>query len=271
VRLLQRTTRRVGLTEAGRQLLERIAAPLNEIDAALEQTRQQSGRPAGRLTVTSSRVAASAFIEPILPEFFRLYPEIILDLRIERHLVDVVGEGIDAGIRLGEKLERDMVCVSLGPVSSVVVAAPDYLRRHGRPAHPRDLATNDCIRVKSAVDRRPLPWDFYEDGRRFDVEVGGSLITNDSALALRAALNGLGLRQALRLDVEAHLSAGRLESVLDDWQPPYEGFFLYYSSRAQIPSKLRVFIDCVLKHARRDEHSLQASSNPRKAKTRATS
>jgi len=253
VLLLQRTTRRVGLTEAGRQLLERIAAPLSEIDAALEQTRQQSGRPAGRLTVTSSRIAASAFIEPILPEFFERYPEIKLDLRVERHLADIITEGIDAGIRLGEKLERDMVCASLTrPIRSVVVATPTYFRRHGRPTHPRDLATHDCIRVKSAAERRPLAWDFCDDGRWFDFEVGGSLITNDSGLALRAALNGVGLRQALLIDVREHLAAGRLESALEEWLPPYEGFFLYYSSRAQMPAKLRAFIDCVLEHARRD-------------------
>jgi DNA-binding transcriptional LysR family regulator len=256
VRLLQRTTRRVGLTEAGRQLLERIAGPLSEIDAALEQTRQQSGRPAGRLTITTSRIAASAFIEPILPEFFGLYPEITLDLRIERDLVDVIGEGIDAGIRLGEKLERDMICVALsGPIRSVVVATPGYFDRHERPAHPRDLATHNCIRVKSVTQRQPLAWDFCEDGRWFDVEVGGSLITNDSTAALRAALSGVGMRHALLLDVEEHLAAGRLDSVLDSWLPPYEGFFFYYSSRAHVPSKLRVFIDCVLRHARCRETS----------------
>ena len=254
VRLLQRTTRRVGLTEAGRQLLERIVEPLSEIDAALEQTRQQSGRPAGRLTVTAPRVAASAFVEPILPEFFRLYPEIILDLRIENKLADVIGEGIDVGIRLGEKLERDMICVSLtGPVRSVVVADPSYFHRRGRPAHPRDLATHDCIQVRSAANDNPYHWDFCEDGRWFDVEVGGSLITNDSALALRAALNGVGLRHAmLLLDVQEHLAAGRLESVLEAWLPPYEGFFLYYSSRAHISPKLRAFIDCVSEYARKN-------------------
>jgi len=253
VRLLQRTTRRVGLTEAGRQLLERIAGPLSEIDAALEQTRQQSSRPAGRLTITAPRVAAVAFIEPILPEFFRLYPEITVDLRIENHLADVIGEGIDVGIRLGEKLERDMICVALtGRIRSVVVATPGYYQRHGRPLHPRDLANHNCIQVRSAVERRPLPWDFCEDGRWFDVEVDGRLITNDSALAVRAAVNGVGLRHAMLLDVEEHLAEGRLESVLEAWLPPYEGFFLYYSSRAQLPPKLRVFIDCVLEHARMD-------------------
>src|SRR5260221_3380221 len=272
VRLLQRIAGRVGLTEAGRQLLERITGPLSEIDAALEQTRQQSGGPAGRLTITTSRIAASAFIEPILPEFFGLYPEITLDLRIERDLVDVIGEGIDAGIRLGEKLERDMVCVALsGSIRSVVVATPSYFDRHGRPTHPCDLATHNCIRVKSATGRRPVAWDFCEDDRWFDVEVRGSLLTNDSAAALRAALNGVGLRHALLLDVEEHLAAGRLQTVLDAWLPPYEGFFLYYSSRAQIPSKLRVFIDCMLKHTRRDEHDSQASSSPRKERRRATS
>jgi len=154
VRLLQRTTRRVGLTEAGRQLLARIAAPLIEIDAALDAARLQSNRPAGRITVTSPRVAASAFIEPILPEFFRLYPEITLDLRIENNVADVIGEGIDVGIRIGEKLERDMICVSLtGLVRSVVVGAPGYFLRRGRPTHPRDLVTHDCIQVTLGVLR----------------------------------------------------------------------------------------------------------------------
>jgi DNA-binding transcriptional LysR family regulator len=254
VRLLQRTTRRVGLTEAGRQLLERVTAPLSEIESALEQARRQSGRPAGRLTVTSPRVAASAFIEPILPEFFRLYPEITLDLRVENNLADVIGEAIDVGIRLGEKLERDMISVSLtGLVRSVVVAAPSYFQHHRRPTHPRDLTNHDCIQLRLATNDNPYRWDFCEDGRWFKVEVAGSLITNDSALALRAALNGVGLRHAmLLLDVKEHLAAGRLESVLDAWLPPYEGFFLYYSSRAQIPLKSRVFIDCVLEHARKD-------------------
>lgn len=250
-RLLQRTTRRVGLTEAGRQLLERVAGPLKEIEAALEQTRRQRGRPAGRLTVTASRVAADAFIEPILPEFLELYPEITLDLRVERHLVDIIGAEIDAGIRFGEKLDRDMISVALsGPGRPILVAAPVYFHRHGRPSHPRDLADHNCIQVKSVADRPTSAWEFCEDGRRFEVHIDGSLITNDSALATRAALRGLGIRHALQIDVQEDIDAGRLESVLETWMPPYEGFFLYYSSRAQMPLKLRVFIDCLLEHAR---------------------
>jgi DNA-binding transcriptional LysR family regulator len=251
-RLLQRTTRRVGLTDAGGQLFERIVAPLQEIDAALELTRRQSGRPAGRLTVTSSRVAASVFIEPVLPQLRRLYPDITVDLRIERGLVDTIGAGIDAGIRLGENLDRDMICVALsGPIRSALVGAPSYFQRYGRPVHPRDLSNHNCIRVKSATDRQPSPWEFCENGRRFSVEVGGSLITNDSALASRASLNGIGLRNALLVDVKEDLKAGRLQSVLEAWLPPNEGFFLYYSSRAQIPQKLRVFVDCLVTHARK--------------------
>jgi DNA-binding transcriptional LysR family regulator len=267
VRLLQRTTRRVGLTEAGRYLLERIAGPMSQIDIALDEARQQNGRPAGRLTITSSRVAASAFIEPILPQFLERYPDISLDLRIERHLIDIIGEGVDAGIRSGEKVERDMICVSLGgPLRSVIVAAPSYFKRRGRPAHPRDLADHRCISVKSAADRQSSPWEFLEGDRRFEVEVGAGLITNDSALASRAALNGLGLRNALLVDVQEHLSAGRLESVLDAWLPPNDGFFLYYSSRAQMPAKLRVFIDCVLENARRHRRGRRMSSKtPRKS------
>jgi DNA-binding transcriptional LysR family regulator len=251
VRLLQRTTRKVGLTEAGRRLLARIAAPLSEIDAALKEAQQQNDRPAGRLTVTTSHTASVAFIEPILPELFDRYPEITLDLRIERELVDIIGGGIDAGIRLGEKLDPDMISVSLsGPIRSVVVATPKYLDRHGRPKHPSDLVAHNCIRVKSVSGRQPAPWDFCEDSRWFEVEVGGGLITNDSAAALHATLSGIGVRHALQIDVEEHIAAGRLESVLNSWLPPYDGFFLYYTSRAQIPSKLRVFIDCVVKHAR---------------------
>ena len=262
LRLLQRTTRRVGLTEAGRELLERIAGPLSEIDSALEHARRNSGPPAGRLTITTCRIAASAFIEPILPEFFDLYPDITLELLIETELVSVIGEGIDAGIRLGEKLERDMICVALsGAIRSVAVATPNYFDRHGRPAHPRDLAAHNCIRVKSVSERQPAPWDFCDKGRWFDVEVGGSLITNDSATALRAALSGIGMRHALLLDVAEHLATGRLESVLESWLPPYDGFFLYYSSRAHMPSKLRVFVDRVLKHARRDEPGSKVSKS----------
>jgi DNA-binding transcriptional LysR family regulator len=253
VRLLQRTKRRVSLTEEGRLLLDRIAAPLSEIDAALEQTRRHSTNPTGLLTVTASRVAASAFIEPVLQEFAQRYPEITLDLRIERQVVDIISERIDVAIRFGKKLERDMVCISLtGPVRVVVVGAPAYFRTHGRPKHPRDLAQHNCIRVKSAADRQPSPWDFYEDGKWFEVEIGGSVITNDSALASRAALSGVGLRSALLVDVQEDLAAGRLESVLDDWRPPNKGFYLHHSSRTQMPAKMRVFIDCVVKHARRD-------------------
>lgn len=252
VRLLQRTTRRVGLTEAGRQLLARVAAPLGEIDAALEEARAQSGRPAGRLTVTSSRVAASAFVEPILPEFLRRYPEITLDLRIESNLADVIGQGIDVGIRFGERLEQDMICISLsGPVRSVVVAAPDYFRRHGRPAHPRDLAAHNCLQVRSMGGPETVyRWDFCENGRWFQVDVGGNLISNDSGLATRAALAGVGLRQTMLVDVQKHLADGRLESVLDSWLPPFDDFFLYYPSRIHLPAKLRVFIDCLLERGR---------------------
>jgi DNA-binding transcriptional LysR family regulator len=256
VRLLQRTTRRVRLTEAGLQLLQRIAAPLAEIDAALEETRRQSDSPAGRLTITASRVAASAYIEPILTSFLLRYPDITLDVRIERRLVDVVAEGVDVGIRTGETVDRDMICVSLGgPVRQVIVGAPSYFEHHGRPAHPRELAAHSCIAVKSTADGRPSRWEFTEDGRRFEVEVAAGLITNDSALASRAALNGVGLRNAMLPDVQSELAAGRLVSVLDPWLPPQEGFFLFYPSSAQTPARLRVFIDCVVEHARSNRPS----------------
>lgn len=244
VRLLQRTTRRVGLTEAGKAFLERITPALAAIDMALDELRQHGERPAGTLRVTVPEIVLEWLVAPMQSEFLRRWPDITLDIDVTGGLVDLVAGSYDCGIRLGERLARDMVAVPLGgPVRSVVVAAPAYLDRHGRPQHPRDLQAHACVRNRYISSGAIYRWEFAQRGRWFDIDVSGPLIVNDPALAIRAALDGLGLTHTLEPAVREHLAAGRLETVLDTWLPPYDGFYLYYPSRFQVPPKLRAFID----------------------------
>ncbi len=244
VRLLQRTTRRVGLTEAGKLFLERITPALAAIDVALDELRQHGERPAGTLRVTVPEIVLDWLIAPMQVDFLRRWPDITLDVDVTGGLVDLVAGGYDCGIRLGERLARDMVAVPLsGPVRSVVVATPDYLEKHGRPQHPRDLQGHACVRNRYVSSGGIYRWEFAQRGRWFDIDVNGPLIVNDPALAVRAALDGLGFTHTLEPAVREHLEAGRLETVLDTWLPPYDGFYLYYPSRFQVPPKLRAFID----------------------------
>jgi DNA-binding transcriptional LysR family regulator len=243
VRLLQRTTRRVGLSDAGRELLARVTPALGAIDAALEDVRQRGGDPAGTLRLTMPQIVVRSLLEPVLKDFLAAYPRITLDLRVENRLADLVGEGLDAGIRLGELVERDMIAVPLGgKLRSVVVGSPAYFARHGRPQHPRDLARHNCVSFRFASGA-VYRWEFARAGRWFEIAAGGNLMVNDAELALQAALAGIALHYAVEPLVRAALADGRLESVLDAFLPPFEGFYLYYPTRLQMPAKLRVFID----------------------------
>lgn len=249
VRLLQRSTRKVGLTEAGRQFLARITPALAEIDGAVEALRQHGERPAGTLRITLSRGFLDYLILPHLAEFIRMWPEVKLDIVADSVLNDLVAEGIDAGIRLGERLARDVVAVPLGgPLRSVVVGAPAYFAQHGRPRHPRDLQQHACARFRYAGSGAIYRWEFAhpsgtQRGRWFEIDVDGPLTANDTAPVIRAATDGLLLAHVLEPMVREHIAAGRLETTLDNWLPPYEGFYLYYPSRQQVPPKLRAFID----------------------------
>lgn len=249
VRLLQRTTRRVGLTEAGRELLARVAPALGEIDNALEQMQTLSGRPAGTLRITVPPVAIPALIAPHLADFLRTYPDIRVDVRTDSALNDLVSDGLDAGIRLSEKIQQDMVALPLGgPQRSLVVASPAYLKASGIPKHPRDLQRHNCIRFRFSHPAQPYRWEFAhpsgpQRGRWFEADVDGNLICNDTGLMLRAVLDGVGLAHMMAIQAREHLAGGRIVSVLERWLPPYDGFYLYYPSRFQVPPKLRVFAD----------------------------
>lgn len=243
VRLLHRTTRRVALSEHGARFLERVRPGLAQIEAAFLDLDTVRERPAGLLRITLPRVVAEQLVMPWLPSFLARYPQVEVELCVDSALVDVVAEGFDAGIRLGECLARDMIAVPLGPMQrQVVCAAPAYFQRHRPPRTPADLVEHDCIVHRMSNGRR-MAWEFTRDGRDFQVEVSGTLVFNDSGLTHAAALAGLGLAQGFESVVAADVAAGRLLRVLDDWQQPFAGFYLYYPAREHLAPKLRVFID----------------------------
>jgi DNA-binding transcriptional LysR family regulator len=262
-RLLQRTTRRVGLTEAGQEMLQRIAPALNELDVALDAIRQHGDRPRGTIRLTVASVVSRAVIEPILGEFMARWPDVRLDIRVEDGLTDLVAEGLDAGIRLGESLQRDMVAVPIGgAMRAVVVGSPAYFKRHGYPKEPKDLQKHNCIKHRLPSSGAIYRWEFAHrsgarKGRWFDIAVDGSLTVNDVPLSLRAAEDGIGLVYLLEISARDALADGQLESVLEPWLPPFDGMYLYYPSRFQVPPKLRVFIDFIREWGAREWNTSQ--------------
>ncbi len=244
VRLLQRSTRRVGLTEAGQQFLDRIAPALTAIDDAIEDLRQHADRPAGTLRITVPRIVLDWLVAPLQVEFLQRWPELKLDIDVNDGLVDLVAGGYDAGIRLGERLARDVVAMPLQrQLRSMLVGSPAYFATHGKPQHPKDLQQHVCIRNRYTSSGAIYRWEFAERQRWFEIDVDGPLIVNDPALAIRAACDGVGLAHTLEPAVRELVAQGALESVLERWLPPYEGFFLYYPSRFQVPPKVRVLMD----------------------------
>ncbi|KRG71674.1 LysR family transcriptional regulator [Pseudoxanthomonas dokdonensis] len=244
VRLLQRTTRRVGLTEHGQRFLQQVVDGLGQIDAAFADLESTSEQPVGHLRINLARTAARDLVLPLLPGFMALYPQLQVELYTDDSMADLVAGGFDAGIRLGEALAQGMVAVPISPPQEmVVVATPAYLQRHGTPVTPADLADHDCVRFRLPGSGRLMAWEFSRDGRDFVVEVSGRLIVNDSSLLRMAALTGQTLVQAMVTVVADDLGAGRLQRVLQAYTPPFPGYYLYYSSARQMPRKLRVFID----------------------------
>ncbi|THK37329.1 LysR family transcriptional regulator [Ensifer sp. MPMI2T] len=243
VRLLSRTTRSVAPTEEGRRLLERLRPALDEIAHALEAAAEARERAAGNLRITAPRFAADLILAPRLGAFLDRYPDIVLEIANEDGFTDIVEQGYDAGIRLGESLEADMIAVKVGPdLTSAVVAAPSYFENHGRPAHPRDLAGHRCIRRRFS-NGTLYRWEFEKEGEEITVSVAGPLILGEDRPIIKAALGGAGLAYLFETRVAEYIAAGRLERVLEDWCAPYAGPYLYYPSRRQMRPALRAFID----------------------------
>jgi DNA-binding transcriptional LysR family regulator len=243
VRLLARTTRSVAPTEEGHRLLERLLPALDEIGIALEAVIDARQRPAGTLRVAAPRFASDILLGPRLGDFLNAYPDIALEIANEDGFIDIVEQGFDAGIRMEESLDVDMIAVRIAPdMRTVIAAAPAYFENRPVPLHPRDLAGHHCIRRRFS-NGTIYRWEFDKDGEALVIAVNGPLVVSDDRLALVAALNGAGLAYLFNLRVEDEVAEGRLVRVLEDWCQPYPGPFLYYPSRRQMRPALRAFID----------------------------
>jgi DNA-binding transcriptional LysR family regulator len=249
VRLLHRTTRSVVPTEAGERLLERLRPALSEVEAALDVVNTFRDRPAGTLRLNVPLSAARLILPAIVPGFLAAYPEIQLEVIAEESFVDVLAAGCDAGVRYGERLEQDMIAVPIGPRTQrfATAAAPAYLARHGRPAHPRDLLGHACFRGRFASGAMP-PWEYERRGETVRVDPTGPLLVQVGGavdLLVDAAVAGTGLVCLFEDWLRPHFESGALEPVLEDWWPSFPGPFLYYPGRRLVPAPLRAFIDYI--------------------------
>lgn len=243
LRLLARSTRSMRPTEDGALLLARVTGPLADIQAGLDELAERRDTPSGRLSLTMPRLAADELIMPRLAAFCARYPHVGLDIHTSDQFEDIVAAGHDAGLRLGESLQADMIAVrASGPRRSLIVGAPGYFARHPAPVHPRDLAAHDCIRRRFDSGRL-YRWELEKDGKSLGVDVKGRLILPQQDLIRQAALDGLGLAMLFENAVLDDLRAGRLQAVLQDWCPPFDGFYIYYPSRRQMRPALRAFVD----------------------------
>jgi DNA-binding transcriptional LysR family regulator len=243
VRLLARTTRSVAVTEEGALLLKRLRPALGEIDLALDAVREANNRVAGTLRLSIPPFAAHWLLAPRLAAFSASYPGVTLELRVEETFNDIVATGVDAGMRLGESLEPDMIAVPMSsPIRASIVAAPAYLEKHGVPSHPRHLLDHLCIRRRFASGQ-VYRWEFEKDGEAIVLDVSGPLILGDDRLVVEAAVGGVGIAFLLHHMAPQAIAKGDLNSMLEDWCAPFPGVYLYYPSRRQMRPALRAFID----------------------------
>lgn len=245
IALVQRSTRNVRLTEAGEQLYQQIAGPLAKVTAALEDV-TADGPPRGLLRVAVTSIAERFLSGPFIVSFAQAYPGVTLDITVTDDESDIVAAGFDAGVRLGEVIEQEMVAIPItGPQRQVTVASPAYLAAHGAPAHPRELIAHRCIGWRPAPDVAPYRWEFGENGRDFDVTLQPRITTNDMLLMIRTALAGGGITIGMEETFRPYIERGELISLLDDYLPPFPGFYLYFPSRHNQPPKLRALIEHV--------------------------
>ena len=247
-RLLNRTTRSLAPTATGEQLYRRIAPLLREMSEAVAEAGAAAGQMGGVLRINTLGMAARQVIAPRLGRFHRAHPDVVLDIVVDDRLSDIVAGRFDAGIRVGGRLEKDMIAVRLTPdVKMVAVASPRYLADRGLPVRPADLHGHACINWRLQHDGHAYRWEFAKKGKHIEVDVEGPLVTNHADTGIAAALQGLGIAYAFDRDrVDVHLARGELVQVLADWSITRPGLFLYHPSRRQSPPALRAFIDCML-------------------------
>jgi DNA-binding transcriptional LysR family regulator len=246
IQLLARSTRSVSTTEAGERLLARLRPAIDEISGAVEDLGRLLGRPSGHVRITASRTAARMVLAPVLRRFIERYPEIVVEVLIEPGLTDIVARRFDAGIRLGESLEKDVVAVPVtGQLRMAVVGAPQYFASHPKPSTPQDLRKHRCVNFRLPSAGTIYKWEFEKGSRKVEVGVDGPLVFDDEEMVLNAAQSGVGLAYLIEDQVASVVKAGALSRVLQDWCPPFPGFFLYYPGRRQVSPALAAFIDAV--------------------------
>ncbi|HDR2513683.1 LysR family transcriptional regulator [Enterobacter ludwigii] len=243
--LVMRTTRSVNLTEAGERLRKSLSVPLSTIDAACEDVLFDNG-PRGHLKIAVTSIAEEFLSGPLLASFAAANPAVTIDIVVSDDEFDIVAAGFDAGVRLGDVIEKDMIAVPLtGQQREVVVASPTYLAAHSAPRHPRELIRHRCIGWRPSPDVAPYRWEFEEAGIPFDVAVEPHITTNDLRLMLRLALAGGGITFATYETFRPFIEKGQLVSLLDDFLPPFPGFYLYFPQRRNMAPKLRALIEHV--------------------------
>lgn len=246
VRLLARTTRSVSPTEAGEHLLRVITPRFEEINTELALLSEFRDKPAGKLRITAGEHAAITVLQPVLAKLLPNHPDIQIEVIVDYGLTDIVAEGFDAGVRLGEQIAKDMIAVRIGPdIRMAVVGSPAYFARHPRPKTPHDLIRHNCITIRLPTYGGIFAWEFEKKGEELKVRVEGQLVFNNIAMRLDAALKGLGLAYMPEDLVQSYVAKGRLIRVLSDWCPSFPGYHLYYPSRRQSSPAFKLFRDAL--------------------------
>ena len=242
--LFARTTREVGLTEAGRRFLQGAQPAVEAMEAATASARSLGEGPAGLVRLTTSRLALRMVLAPVITDFARAYPDVRLEIVVDDASISIIEEGFDVGVRMGEMIAPDMVAVRVShPYQFCVVGSPTLLQRHGRPEHPRELKGYPCLNVLQTTRRNNYRWEFEEDGREFEVAVESAISVNDFDFLMKGAIDGLGLTYQPEPLAMPHVMAGRLERVLDAYLAGPTAWHLYYPSRLGASAPLRAFVE----------------------------
>jgi DNA-binding transcriptional LysR family regulator len=246
VQLLARSTRSVSMTQAGERLLARVGPAMEELSSAVQELGAQAGRPAGHVRISAPAEAAHRIILPMLPKFVADYPDIVVEVLVEAAFTDIVARRLDAGVRLGESLAKDVVAVPIsGPQRLVVIASAAYLKKHGTLRTPRDLRNHRCINQRLLAAGSLYKWEFERGREKMEVAVEGPLIFDDGGMVVEAVLAGIGLGYVMEERALPYIRTGRAVRVLDDWTPPFPGFYLYYPGRKQASAALAAFIEAI--------------------------
>ena len=246
VRLLNRTTRSVSLTDAGLRLVERLRPAVDQISAALEDLGEEQSRPFGRLRLYATHSAAAAVIVPVWARFLSTYPNVHLELHLDEAPTDIVAKGFDAGIGPQDRADADMVAVRVtGPMKLAVVGSPSYFARKRPPRVPEDLTRHDCVQYRRIAEGATIEWPFERGGKSLRISVDGRVTVNDPELALRAAVDGRGIAYTIEFLVEPFLRSGQLVRTLEEWSISFQGLYLYYPGHRQVPAALRCLIDMI--------------------------